>query len=305
MLDASQAADRRDKNGSCTDPFHLDGLAVGKPDKLGNTVREILWIGSQYAIYCSDKGVYVRFSDCPETEEIQREKFTEICPELCELRYLTAQMKPTRRWAWSARKRTHTLYDYSIAQALMLTMEDKIDTAKLLLRHTLAMAVHRVTNDNTIRYFRACAICVIACIAIGTALLLSLNVSSQAGALGWRPYVVGGMAGALGALLSIVTRAQAFELKPCNESRMNYWMSAIRILTGVISAIALLLFVDTLLSDMLSKFTGIKHLTDPIDVSAMTAVIWQPVAVLGLVAGFAERLIPNILRLAADQIEST
>src|SRR5262245_6874329 len=241
MLDVSQAADARDKSGSCTDPFDLAALAVGKPDKLGNTVREILWIGRQYAIYCSDKGVSVQFSDCPETEEIQRERFTEICPELCELRYLTAQMRPARRWRRSFHERTRILYDYSIAQALMLTMEDKIDAAKTLAKHTLDMAVRRATNDNTIRYFRACAICVLACIAIGTALLLSLSISSHAGALGWRPYVVGGMAGALGALFSIVTRAQKFELKPCNESRMNYWMSAIRIVTGVISAIVLLL----------------------------------------------------------------
>jgi cellobiose-specific phosphotransferase system component IIC len=167
------------------------------------------------------------------------------------------------------------------------------------------MAVRRVTNDNTIRYVRACFICAVACIVIGAVLLLCLNMFNHTEALRWRPYVVGGMSGALGALLSIVTRVQAFELKPCYESRMNYWMSTIRIITGVVSAIALLLFADTLLADMLHKLTGIQHITDPIDVNATDLVIWQAVAVLGFVAGFAERLIPILLRQTADKIEST
>jgi hypothetical protein len=305
MLEAPRAADRADKDGSCTDPFCLGDLEVGKPDKLGNKVIEILWIGAHYAIYCSEKGIYVHFSDSLQTEEIQRERFTAICPELCELRYLTTQMRGWNWWPWSSGERRHTLYEHNMAQALMLTMENKIDAAKVLARQTLAMAIRRVTNDNTIRYVRACFICVVACIAFGAVLLLCLNFFNRPEGLGWRPYVVGGMFGALGALLSIVTRVQAFELKPCNESRMNYWMSTIRIVTGVISAIALLLFADTLLADTLNKFTGIKHITDPIDVDAVDLVIWQAVAVLGLIAGFSERLIPILLRQTADKIEGS
>jgi hypothetical protein len=54
---------------SCSMPFRLCQLEVGKPDKLHNTVTEIFWVGANYAIYCSDKGVYTHFSDCREEEK--------------------------------------------------------------------------------------------------------------------------------------------------------------------------------------------------------------------------------------------
>src|SRR5215468_9631350 len=117
MLEAPKVADEgTGTKRPSTDPFLLDNLEIGKPDKLGNIVREIFWIGEHYAIYCSDKGVYVHFSDLPDVEQAQRERFTEICPELCELRYLTAQMRGRNWWPWSSRPRRHTLYDANMAQ---------------------------------------------------------------------------------------------------------------------------------------------------------------------------------------------
>jgi hypothetical protein len=201
--------------------------------------------------------------------------------------------------------RKHTLYDNNMAQALMLMMEGDKDSAKDIAHQTLAMAVRRVTADNTIRYVRTCLLWAGALIVIGVMAFWAVNHIGHAGATALRPYLVGGMFGAAGAVFSIVTRLEAFELKPCDESRMNYWMSAVRVLMGCMSAIALLLFADTLLGDMLGKLIGSgKHLTDPIGTDAKDVVLWQAVALLGFVAGFAERLIPNIVRQTADKIES-
>jgi uncharacterized membrane protein YedE/YeeE len=284
-------------NESCTtSPLHLRDLKCGTPDKLGNTVQEIMFMGAHYAVYCSDKGIYVHFSDCAEIEKEQRERFSKICPELCELRYLTAQMHGWQPWA--PRHPEHSLYEHNMAQALMLMMESQEAPAKQIAGQALAMAVRRVTNDNTIRYVRACLIFGGLCLAIGA---LALWLLGQTEAAQWRPYVLGGMFGALGAIFSIVTRLEAFELKPCNESRMNYWMSATRVLIGVMSAVALLLFADTLMTDMLGKLTGAdggKHITE----IGKNAVLWPAVAVLGFIGGFAERLIPNILRQTVDKL---
>ena len=104
------------------------------------------------------------------------------------------------------------------------------------------------------------------------------------------------MFGAVGAVFSIVTRVQAFELRPCDESRMNYLMGLVRVLLGVMSAIALLLFAHTVFADMAKKL-GL----------AATAQegLWEAVAVFGFVGGFAERLIPNILRQTIDKMETS
>ena len=293
----SDAGTNDSTNDTCTNPLYLRDLKCGAPDKLGNIVREIMWMGAQYAVYCSDKGIYVHFSDCPAIEKEQRERFSKICPELCELRYLTAQM---RGWQpWSPRQPPqHSLYEHNMAQALMLMMESHEAPAKQIAEQALAMAVRRVTNDNTIRYVRACLIFGGLCVAIG-ALALWLLAGQADVAARWSPYVLGGMFGALGAIFSIVTRLEAFELKPCNESRMNYWMSATRVLIGVMSAVALLLFADTLMTDLLGKLTdGVKHVTE----IGGNQLLWPAVAVLGFVGGFAERLIPNILRQTVSKL---
>ena len=289
--DADHSTDR----DSCTNPLYLRDLKRGSPDKLGNTVQEIMWAGAHYAVYCSDKGIYVHFSDCPEIEKEQRAHFSQICPELCELRYLTAQMHGWRPWS---RPPQHSLYEHNMAQALMLMMESQVTPAKQIAGQALAMAVRRVTNDNTIRYVRACLIFGGFCVALG-ALVLWLLAGQADVAARWSPYVLGGMFGALGAIFSIVTRLEAFELKPCNEPRMNYWMSATRVLVGVMSAVALLLFADTLMTDLLGKLTdGVKHVTE----IGRNQLLWPAVAVLGFIGGFAERLIPNILRQTVDKL---
>src|SRR5262245_55433162 len=126
MLDRTSTATIHE---SSVDQFPLSKLQRGQLDKLGNTVQAIMWFGESYAIYRSDKGVYVHFSDRRREEREQRKRFAEICPELCELRYLTSQMKD--RW-WHRVKRApktmmspyrkHALYEHNIAQALMLLM---------------------------------------------------------------------------------------------------------------------------------------------------------------------------------------
>jgi hypothetical protein len=303
MLNVLRADDRAAEGEARTTACRLSDLQKDKPDKLGNTVREILWIETNYAIYCSDKGIYVHFSDSPEEERDQRKRFSEICPELCELRYLTAQMRGWNWWLpWLYGRRRHTLYEHNMAQALMLMMEDNGDKAKCLAQQTLAMAVRRVTSDNTVRYVRACFVWGIVLIGMGVATFWNLNSPE---AMSWRPYLVGGMFGAVGAIFSIITHLEAFKLKPCDVSRMNHWMGAIRVVMGIMSAIALLLFADTLFSgEILRKLTEAEHITK-VDVDAMkNVVLWQSVALLGFVGGFAERLIPSMLHQAADKMET-
>ena len=114
-----------DQEGPCTKQFLLSQLMEKRDDKLGHKVEEILWIGRQYAIYRTDKGVYVQFSDSEDEEKAQRCRFTRISPELCELRYLTSELHA--RWYSSlfllrsgSGGDPANLYDQSIAQSIAL-----------------------------------------------------------------------------------------------------------------------------------------------------------------------------------------
>lgn len=285
----------------CAKPFLLCELAVGKKDKLGNKIAEILWFARNYAIYRSRRGVHVHFSDCPQEEDDQRRRFTQISPQLCELRYLTAQMPSG--WTLGLSRLPSSIYHHNIAQAVMLVMEEEdqadLKRAKELAKKTLNMAVERVTNDNMIRYLRFCLLCWSVLTLAALWLLWEPvqfhwtfweTVRSHIGGL--KSYIIGGMFGATGAMLSVATRLQSFKLKPCFQSNMNYWMAGLRIGIGVVAGIIILLLARTALSDAMGK----QNVSD---------MYWEAVAVLGLGAGFAERLVPNLLQRTVNQVESS
>jgi hypothetical protein len=287
------------ESGPCTKPFLLRELVRGHKDKLGNEVIDILWIGRNYAIYRSEKGVYVQFSDCPREEAVQRGRFSDICPELCELRYLTYQMRSGWNFRFKPRSSWYpsSLYDHNIAQAVMLVMEQKVEAGKRLAQQALDMAVQRVTNDNTVRYLCCCLICWIAAIIlIGVSHLLA---SSQE----LRSFLIAGIAGATGAVLSVATRLQAFELRPCNQSNMNYWMSGIRVGIGVLAGAILLLLAPTILSNAMTHL--VPHMPEQAQQAQQAEFHWQTAAVLGLLGGFAERFVPNLLLRTIDKVESS
>jgi hypothetical protein len=269
---------------SCTKPYLLSELVVGSKDKLGNVIAEVLWLARNYAVYRSDRGVHVHFSDCQEEEDDQRHRFTHISPELCELRYLTAQM--SSGWSSGRRRPPASIYHHNMAQAVMLVMEKKgqseLSEAKELAEKTLGMAVERVTNDNMIRYLRVCLYSWLA-VTVATFYIL------------WEPmlksYIIGGMFGATGAMLSVATRLQEFKFKPCHQSNMNYWMAGLRIGIGVVAGIVILVLARTILGDALGK-----HIAN---------MYWEAVAAAGLIAGFTERLVPGLLQKTANQWESS
>lgn len=281
--------------------FPLAKVQCGGVDKLGNVIRDVLWLSPDYAIYRSDDGIFVHFSDRKEKAAEQRLAFTTICAELCELRYLTGDMHGTRvhpaRFIKrhlsrrSGRGESSSLFDHNIAQSIMLLMEGKPADAKAIATAALDMAVTRSTNDNTIRYVRA---------SIGSGLILSLAMGAVFAVLSLvagredanlvSHYFVAGLYGILGGSFSIATRIQSFEMKPCQQSNMNYWMAFIRITIGLIGGLAFFLLAQSALGKSL--------------VNAGVIDGWEGAALMGFVGGFAERLVQTVFQRTADGIET-
>jgi hypothetical protein len=264
---------------NCSKQFLLEDLKVGKPDKLGNTVEDIICLGRQYAVYRSSEGVYVHFADRPSEEKEQRKRFIEIVPELCELRYLNRSIfkLPGRR----------ELFEKNMAQAAMLVLEGNLEDGKRIAKQALEMAERRATNDNTVKYVIVCLFSGLVASAVGL-------YAFYHGPRHWDAmYFLAGIAGACGAVLSVITRYEVFKFRPCNESLMTYCMSAIRVLVGVMSAVVLVLLVDRLFSDTFAAVLQHKA-------TAGDWRDWQAIAVLGIVGGFAERLVPSLLQATAN-----
>ncbi len=281
------------------DNFPLSSVQIGSVDKLGNKIKEILWISSDYAIYLTGRGVFIHFSDRKDKEIEQRIAFTVICPELCELRYLISEMHGTHLHPFFLVKKYfkqtrsddqgHSLFDHNIAQSLMLLMEGKQDDAKSIATAALNMAINRSTNDNTIRYIRASIFAALILFLTLCVLYVISRFFSEIQISEVSPFFVASFYGILGASFSIITRVQSFEMKPCQQSNMNYWMACIRIMLGLIGGLSFFLFAQSPL--------GRAFVNQDI-VSG-----WKGAALIGFLGGFAERLVQTVFRRTASGME--
>jgi hypothetical protein len=283
----------------------LRDLEEGKRDAIGAIVQRILFRGDDYSIYRSDRGVYVHFADDSDTEHAQRSAYVKLCVQICELRYLTSQMRAAPLVGWFRRR--DTLYDHNMGQALMLLMESVAQRAAgqaaeaaateqeatSIAQRALDMAVRRVTVDNTIRYVRTCVVFgFFWLLAALTVYLFYANAGEP------QYYVLASAAGIIGAVFSVIVRAQAFALKPCDDSAMNKLMSLIRVGMGGLAGPALVLLLMTLSVNALAGTPDFGK--DAVG----TAGFIRMVTIVGLLGGFAERLVPNLVQAAADKMES-
>ena len=282
-------------------------LEAKKPDSIGAIVESIGFRGDDYAIYRSDRGVYVHFSDNKATYRDQVAEYVKLSAQLCELRYLTNQMRSTRIPKFLRRAPRGNLYDHNMGQALMLLMEtaaqrragqtaDAEVTEKKatdIAQRALDMAVRRNTTDNTIRY-------VTACVTFGLVwLVVAFLVQHFVTGVGeGTRYVIASAAGILGAMFSVVVRAQSLDLKPCDDSNLNYMMSCIRVSMGGIAGPILLLLVMTVFSNAVADMTDLAKDT------TLTVGLVQMTVIIGILAGFAERLVPNLVQAAVDKLET-
>jgi len=287
--------------------FRLCELKEGNPDAIGAIVRSVAFRGKDYAIYRSERGVYVQFSDDPATRQSQMAAYVKLSVQICELRYLTSQMRPGIIGRVCRHSKQATIYDHNMGQALMLLMESAAQRASSqatteaeatekracdIAQRALDMAVRRNTADNTISY-------VVTCVLFGFLwLLVTLALHLSYANTGPGPYyVLASATGIVGAIFSVIVRAQGLNLKPAADSNMNYLMSFIRVGMGGIAGPVLFLLLMTVSANFLGG-------SDESKVAVGSTAYIQMVAIIGLIGGFAERLVPNLVQGAADKLES-
>jgi hypothetical protein len=282
-----------------TDKCPLSSMVPGGEDALHNRILELCWIGQDYIIYRSNKGVDIHFSDCSKTAQRQRELYESIGPQLCQIRYLTGRMGLLARFGLRKGNPAH-YYDHQLVQAIVGALEcpsRQRDNSKLL-SSVLDLAVTRVTNENRVIYLASCFLTTIGVLLLSFLLvrvpwqvLAGVNITAPLPSPGLPLFFAAGVFGAVGAFLSIAMRVQSLELVPCRESFMNLVMGILRVAIGTLSGgILLLLLYATNLHAAFDSFLS----------SANNSM--YP-AVIGILGGFAERLVPHVLLSAETKLE--
>jgi hypothetical protein len=242
-------------------------------DSGGEPIDCVYFKRLDYAIYRrgTPPQVVVAYSDNPATADQQIVGISVLLPQRDHLLRLIDKLPP----------KAEEHYRAQIADALRLGLEKQVDTAKAL----LAEAIHHAHGEQGRRgrlvYLQWAAF------ALVPALILILWGGSYV-----RPHsgvhllVMATGAGALGAILSISIGISARAVAIAGDWWSNAMDAAVRVGIGMICALVLFLLLN---SGILAK---IEAGGVPLTGSGMT---WQVALVVGIAAGFLERLVPDLL----------
>ena len=284
------------------DEFPLSDLKEGAPDKRGKEVTDILWAVHDFKIYKTDKGISPQFSDDPALAETQRENYLSLGPELADLNQQINLMKAglARAVAWVTHlfglpeDARHNYYEQETARGIAQALSGQPDKGRETLSDLINRISKRLSNVLRVLYF---TICVVATVAITVGLTIYTEQMSSPATetiLGLNMFdvSVAAVMGSLGALLSTAIGLRSLSIDPTATLTINITYAIQRMLVGVLGAVILHI---ALKSGLVNNLLGTTQNTVA---EGNTA---GKLAFLSVLAGFSERLVPNLLDRSAER----
>jgi hypothetical protein len=246
-------------------------IRKGQPDCRGEKV-EFVYVRRRncFAIYRSSGRILVQYADDENEARKQVANIAELLPLRDRLQYLVSDLESPHAYQWQ------------IAESLRLGLDGQREAAK----HTMQLAIDnilamRVSQGRT-TYLLYAGLSVILVIALLGAITAAIVLIKGNPGLDLDHLMQATGSGAMGALLSTAIALRARTLATDGSWKSNIVDSAARIMIGVISGAILYLFLASGLGGSLS-------LPDAPDKA------WKLVLLAGFLAGFLERLVPDLL----------
>jgi hypothetical protein len=275
-LEARSQSERSgdDAGQRCT----VAAIEVGTIDGRKSEITHVFYKFQEYAIFKSGDEIRIQYADCEETKRGQIEKIAELMPLRDRLQYLASNARLRKR------------YLPQIANAFFLGLQDRNDCAKQVIEDAIKDIQEVRVREGRITYVQ-CAIVV----ALGlAAVLFSLGANAFHKAQVVPLWAAAG-SGSIGALLSIAIAVRGRSVATDGDWQTNLVDVAIRVLIGVISAAALYLLLSSGMIANMSSLTGMPVGEFKVSSGTGTPITWQVALVIGFMAGFVERLVPDLL----------
>jgi hypothetical protein len=276
-------------------------IIVGQPDDAGRIVDTVYTRSDNlYAIYRTQERVLIEYSDVPEKEQAQRTAMAPLSPLRGEINGLIDGWRYSDSPTLQAKAKR---YDRRVADSLLVALETDTEAAKSLLEQIKTDLLEDRKSTARVLYLL---------IAGGTTLGLILFVSvitagwfgtrmSEAPRLLW----TAGAAGGLGAFFSIAQKMRSRAILTDLQMRDNAADAVLRILIGAIGAAVLLalMYSGLFKVSINSAVLGGEALCTGAACDAAEYSI--KVMLIGFIAGFLERLVPDLLEKVAAAEENT
>jgi hypothetical protein len=270
------------------DPFRVKDVFPKKIDSLGREIAEVYAKEGHYAVYLASVPhwqrvryrMFVQYADDQATHLEQAGLIDDLLPLRDKVEYLSDDL------------RNAVFYQRRLATSLKLALDGKKDDAK----ESLNALINSATVEREARGRRTYLQAAVPIALIAAAVLIVIGGPLRHGAAHVGSLLLSGGGGALGALLSIAIAFSERSVAPDYDFKTNALDGSLRVLIGVISGVAFNLFLS---AGFLNGIVPIGSQTEGLRTST---VIWWPAALaLGIVAGFAERFMPDLITKFASQ----
>lgn len=281
----------------------LRDLVAGEPDECGRVCATIYYQEHGiYAVYATAERLVVRFSDDPERQLLQRRRLVGISDlrgEIASVQAFLAQRDAEEHWWRRARPDAPALpppefanWNVQVAGAIKDALEGSPEAAHATLTRVRDEILAERQAKGRLLYLRLAAGAVVGVAFVAFLMTSPWTLARTDGDAAvivnlWRAVA----AGALGAFFSIARAITERTVRADNRASDYVADALTRIAVGCIAALVLEALLDSGLFSV--KFAGVDTIGAGRGAVALTS--WPITIVAGFLAGFSERLIPDLM----------
>lgn len=287
--------------------FKLADLEVGKPDPRGRMVRDILWAVDAFKIYKTDHGISPFFSDTPEVAATQRLAYLEMGAGIADFNHLIHSLRPTRLPfadrsvpSKSAAGSGLLHYEREMARCVAQAMFGNLESAQSSLSALRTRLAARISNRGRVVHLLINIVLVMVAIAGG--LIFAKSGYESEFKFDVREMGLAIMMGSVGALFSTTARLQRMEVDPMITYYMHWVYGGQRVLVGALGGMVLYFGIKSgIVSALFAPLESASAVTIPAQGPAPGLDTYW-LSFVCMLAGFSERLVPNLLDAKARDL---
>lgn len=276
------------------EPFLMGDLLVGEPDPRGRKVLDILWSVEEFKIFKTERGISPFFSDDPAVARKQKEAYLAMGEDIASFNHLIQTLSPSGfRIGGGGGVGGPSLIEYEreLARCIAQALLGHGESARTSLNGLQRRLGRQISNRARVIHL---GINVLLVLGVWLAAYL-ISISGYQPRFGFEPknITLAAIMGSVGALFSTAVSLQRMAVDPMVPLIMHWIYGGQRVLVGVLGAIILYF---GLLSGVLE---GILQ-TPAAGVNRPPVVDNHWLAFVSVLAGFSERLVPNLLDARVD-----
>ncbi len=277
-------------------PFQVSQIQTDKADANGvNVLMIYARFIPRYAVYQTSERVTIQFHDDPLKESEQREKMVRLSPLRGEINGLVDGWRTDCRESF---QKTARRYDRRVADALIVALEGDVESGLQILQQIRDDVVAERKSYARFLYLICAAITAVVLCSIAIAFAHHPPSNQETpGPFTFNTWLALG-AGTLGAFFSIARGISSRSIHTDLQKLDNFIDAILRVVIGTIAAVVLQALLDAQLFS-LNLGNAVLGATEHIE-GLQPVVFTSPLVLLvaAFIAGFSERLIPDLLGTA-------